>query len=297
MAHNKKSKKPIRNPIHIVFPKSGPVRKVEEKLPREQNSLELSISRKFLGALIHFIGIEYTDICSGSEPADVECKNLKGETIGIQIVEVVDKKQIELNEMRSSYKNALIKILGNDMLSFRGCRVTFYYLGEPNILSNVNSSKGKKIISILADFVKTLSPKVANLDVGKMSIFDTEELLEDGEFRIVVERCIAKDESNGVDVNCNGTGPSYKVGVSRGLLTSAVKSKIDLHYSRNSYKNFVLLAYSIDTLLMNQDPDVIECRMLLSTEVHPFDDSWCFFPYADDELGHIVHLWERTKEE
>lgn len=296
MSIDRKPKKPVRNPIEIVFPKSGPVRKVEEELPRKQESLELTIGKKFLGALKQFMGIEYTYLRSGSEPADIMCQDLNGQIVEIQIVEVVDKQLIRLQQMRSSYKEELIKVLGNEILLFNGCRVTLFFLGEPQYLPQVKSKEGQACISIIADFVRNVAKKAITIDVGKIFFRDTKNLPADGEVSVLVQRILPVGEPVHFEFNWNGAGPSYRVGVSRNLLTQAVESKVEKHYSKPSNGKFILLAYSIDTRpIEKQDPDVVKSRQLLSTSKHPFDAAWYIYPYAHRNTGSIIHIWDRNE--
>ncbi|MES4787174.1 MAG: hypothetical protein C4294_16680, partial [Nitrospiraceae bacterium] len=88
-----------------------------------------------------------------------------------------------------------------------------------------------------------------------------------------------------------GGGPSYRMDISRGLLTQAVQSKIAKRYTKPTVGKFVLLAYSIDTLLQDDDPDVSESRRILESSQHLFDGAWFIYPYADKELGALVHVW------
>ena len=89
MSDRRKPKKPVRNPAHIVLSKGRPARRVVEELPREQEALEFTVGRKFLGAFQRFEGVQFHDLQRGSEPADLMCKSSSGHTVGLQIVEVI----------------------------------------------------------------------------------------------------------------------------------------------------------------------------------------------------------------
>jgi hypothetical protein len=51
------------------------------------------------------------------------------------------------------------------------------------------------------------------------------------------------------------------------------------------------LAYSVDSLLGKDDPDIAESQRLLETLPHPFDEVWFLYPYAEKDLGALVHVW------
>ena len=63
-------RKPDRPLAHIAFSKSGRVRKVVERLPREKDALEMAVVRKFAGALQQR-GVALTGLALANEPADV----------------------------------------------------------------------------------------------------------------------------------------------------------------------------------------------------------------------------------
>jgi hypothetical protein len=111
-----KSKKPLRNPSHIVFQKGRAPYPVVEQFPRDQEDLELALGRKFLGALGRFKDIQLEGLARGSEPADLTCRSLDGTVIELQIVEVIDQRLRELRHMRSSYRDALLGVLGGDLV-------------------------------------------------------------------------------------------------------------------------------------------------------------------------------------
>lgn len=71
MSDRARPRKPLRNPSHIVFPKTGAPYPVVEQLPRDQEGLELALGCKFFGALRHFEGIQFDGLTRGAEPADL----------------------------------------------------------------------------------------------------------------------------------------------------------------------------------------------------------------------------------
>jgi hypothetical protein len=93
-----------------------------------------------------------------------------------------------------------------------------------------------------------------------------------------------------------GGGPSYRTDLARALLPAAVQSKIDKRYAKPASAKFWMLAYSVDTLLSKDDPDIVESRRLLETSTHPFDDVWFLYPYAEKDLGALVHVWPARRD-
>jgi hypothetical protein len=294
MSSNRKPRKPARNPTHIAYSDSGQVRKEIEELPREKENLEFTIVKKFLGALKYFKGIQYTELQQGSEPADLICKSTDGQTINIQVTEVFDPKLTKLQQMRSTYTIKLKELLGDEELLY-GCRVILEYSGPPPYLPPIKSMDGKARLSSLEDFIRIVAQEVSSLGVREWIFRDTKNLLPECEVGIFVERMHPIGELVRPEVIWTGANPPYRVDISRGLLTRSVQKKVDKLYSKPSEGLFLLLAYSIYSLLDENDPDVLETSQLLATEQHPFDDVWFIFPYVDKELGFIFRIWQREK--
>jgi hypothetical protein len=108
---------------------------------------------------------------------------------------------------------------------------------------------------------------------------------------VVVERFVPAGESVPFDFHWTGGGPSYRTDVPRRLLPAAVQSKIDKRYTKPASARFWLLAYSVDSLLSEDDPDIAESQRLLETSPHLFDELWFLYLYAEEELGALVYIW------
>ncbi len=291
MSNRRKPKKPVRNPAHFVFPKTGPVRRVIEEFPREQEDLEFTVGRKFLGALQRYKGVQYYDLCRGSEPADLMCRSTDGHTVGLQIVEVINQQLRQLQHMRSSYREALAQTLGIELLLFNGCRVSLGDSGEPPYLPPLTSPDGQACLQLLTEHIRKIAKDIHTLEVGKIRSRSTKTLNPERKVAVGVERILPSGEPVRLEFSWAGGGPSYRTDISRGLLTHAVQSKVAKRYAKPAVGKFVLLAYSIDTLLQDDDPDISESRHLFESSQHPFDDAWFIYPYADKELGALVHIW------
>lgn len=291
MSDRRKPKKPVRNPAHIVLSKGRPARRVVEELPREQEALEFTIGRKFLGALQRFEGVQFHDLCRGAEPADLVCKSTDGHTVGLQIVEVINQQLRQLKHMRSSYREALVQALGEELLLFNGCRVSLVDSGEPPYLPPLTSLDGQACLRVLTEHVWKVAKDIHTLEVGKIRSRSTRTLNPERKVSVLIERILPAGEPVQFEFSWGGCGPSYRTDISRGLLTQAVQSKIAKQYAKPTVGKFVLLAYSIDTLLEGDDPDVRESRRILESSQHPFDDAWFIYPYADKKLGALIHIW------
>ncbi|MBI2154424.1 MAG: hypothetical protein HYU24_12085 [Candidatus Rokubacteria bacterium] len=290
MSGPKKPKKPARFPSHLAFPKRGPVRRVVEPLPQTQAELELAIGHKFLGALAHFHGIHFKDLTSGVEPADLRCIDDSGRTVSIQVVEAVNQPLRQLIEMRSEYLAALQGIRAGFAQAFSGCAVAIVDTGDPPYLPRVHTEAGRRCLDqIRAGFVQ-IGRSIGQLPVGRLTRRDVQVRGPDRTLSLLVTRHEAPSTPDRFALSWGGGGPVYRTDLPRDILPAAIRTKLAKRYV-TADSRFILLVYSIDTLLTPEDPDVCEANRLLSTAKHPFGEAWYLYPYADASLGHVVKLW------
>jgi hypothetical protein len=193
--------------------------------------------------------------------------------------------------MRSSYREALVQTLGKELLHFNGCRVSLVDSGEPPYLPPLASPDGQLCLQLLTEHVQKVAKDIHTLEIGQIRSRSTKTLTPERRVAVGVQRILPAGEPVQLEFSWGGGGPSYRTDISRGLLTQAVQSKIAKRYAKPAFGKFVLLAYSIDTLLEGNDPDVSESRRILESSQHPFDDVWFIYPYADKELGALIHIW------
>lgn len=287
-------KKPARNPSHLVFPKAGPVRFVEEQLPRNQESLEFSLGEKFQGAMQAFHETSLVVSADRVEPADLRYTAVNGDHIDVQVVEVVDLRLRQLLRMRTSYVAAIHESPENGLSRYGGCWATLVDSAEPPYLPDPRTVEGQKCLHQLLDHIASVGESLGSLDVGRIRSRKTLVGSTGRSVALIVERLAPSSASTQFTLQWTGGGPPYRSDVSRGYLTAAVRSKIAKHYAKPASAQFWLLAYSIDVLLAKEDPDLLECRALLSTEDHPFDKVWYLYPYAAQKLGHLLSVWQRA---
>jgi hypothetical protein len=291
MTADRKPRKPLRNPSHIVFPQKGGPYPFVEQLPREQENLELVLGRKFLGALNRFEDIKLEGLARGAEPGDLTCHCPDGTPIQIQVVEVIDQRLRELRYMRSSYRDALVEALGDTLRSFSGCRVSLVDSGDPPYLPSVKSDEGRECLRLLGEHIRKVGAEIHSLEPGKIRNLSTKTVRPERSVGILVERFVQAGNDVPFQFLWTGGGPSYQTDLPRGLLPAAVRSKIDKRYAKPASAKFWLLAYSVDTLLSEDDPDIAEAHRILESSHRPFDDAWFLYPYAGKDVGTVVHIW------
>ena len=74
------------------------------------------------------------------------------------------------------------------------------------------------------------------------------------------------------------------------LLSRAIEGKLNKNYPRYQNGRLWLLAYSYDPRIL-QPEAIAQAKVLLESRQHPFDEVWCFFPYAAQDLGAIEKVW------
>lgn len=291
MNSKSRPRKPERNPAHIVFPAKGPVRKVEEKFPREQQGLELAIGEKFLGALKHFEGIDLVNLQKGEEPSDLVCESTDNKKVNIQIVEVVDLQLRELERIRSAYRKKILEKLGDTILDYNGCRIVLVDSSEPPYLPSPDSNDGEACLNTLLDLIRNSAIGIQSLGVGYIRSRRTTTHDPVRNVWLSIERKMQPSNPARFELHWTGGGPTHNDVPPGQFLLDAIKSKIKKQYSKSRGQKFLLLAYSIDKLIMRDDIDVVLAQEVLSGEKHPFDEVWYMYPYAEKRLGSIIRIW------
>lgn len=289
-----KDKKPLKpdRPVGVlVFPKKGGVYRKMEHFPRDQDELELTMGKKFLGSLSHFRGVQLSNLHPGSGRGDLLCTDKEGKTIKIQVVEIVNEQHRLLTEMRSSYSQAVETNFAEVLSSFSGCKVTLVDDGwqEP-YLPSIRTSEGKRCLQELGDGLQEIGSESSSLDCKKIRLRHLEIGPHCRRIGVVCERFAPSGKDVPFQFSWSGGLPGYKLGEPRNLLTRAVLIKIGKQYSKPT-EPFWLLAYSTDTLLSEDDAEIIETGKLLGENKHPFDEVWYMYPRPVEDLGFIVRIW------
>ena len=195
MPPRKRPQKPLRNPSHLVFPRSGPIRFVEEQMPREQESLEATLGEKFRGSLEHFLELSLTPETQKCEPADLSYVDSQGARVDVQVVEVVDLILRAVSRMRSSYSTAVQSSLGATLHRFGGCRVTLVDSGDPPYLPLIGSAEGQRCLHQLVSYIASVAEGISTLQVGGLRSGQTTVGAVNRSIGLVVERLAPQIES------------------------------------------------------------------------------------------------------
>lgn len=283
----KRPLKPDRPIASIAFPKSGRPHLEVERLPRTQRELELAIGSKFLGAPAHFRSERYADLRPGSEPADLVCKRKDGSEVAIQVVEVVDQNVRLLQTMRSSYVAAIEAKHHAVLATFSGCSVTLVDSGAPPYLPPVKTAPGRASLLQLASGLTVIASDISSLQLRQIRSRRLSIGPDRTDVHVLCERFAAGGDDVPFSFQWSG---GYRVDQPRRILSGAVEQKLRKRYAKPAAA-FWLLAYSTDTLLMDDDPDVPTTRHVLASGGHVFDAAWFLYPYNDVDLGHLLRVW------
>jgi hypothetical protein len=166
MAKKRQPLKPDRPIASLAFSDKGKVRLRIEHPPRTQNELELRIGEKFLGSLSHFNGLVLTDLASGEGRGDFTCRDLGGQLLKVQVIEVVDPIQRVLTERRRMYTDAIV--LSDWLPSYTGCRLSIVDSGSQPFLPPICTSDGESCLAEFLQRLKEMGREIHTLSVGKL---------------------------------------------------------------------------------------------------------------------------------
>ncbi len=290
---SKRKKQPLKPPVtfgSIVFSKDGRVRPNFEDLPRVQEDIELTIGKKFAGALKHFYGQTLEDLKKVEDSADLMCVGENEAEVRIQVAEVVWQKRRTIDNRRQTYLRKIEADISEVLELFSGYRLSIADAGDEPFLPPLKSKEGQAHLLDLVSKLKELGEGLATLADGKrrirkwkigslqiMLVADCERIAPQGEYLPLVR----------------WTGAYvYRDDERLSLIADEIKKKIKKGYAKSSAE-FWLLVYSVDILPKADDPEVDEARKLLRSMQHPFDQVWFFFPYSNQDLGHLIPLFLR----
>ena len=286
--HPKKPSSPLG---HIIFSKKGHVKKVIEQLPENKEELEQAIVNRFAGALTHFHKRHIENINKSDPWPDFEGYEGK-DTIGIEIVEIVNSRHNILRRRQEEYQAAILEQLGDSVNLFSGLHITLNDSYQMPPYPKINSPEGQEIVTIFVKNLAECANEIANYEVGRVFIREWQE--EDGKPKIgIYGRRIAHREAKlPPQIAFLGTFPESLDKV-RSLLAEVVQHKINKSYTPYEKGHLILLVYEVGTISV--DPGNSEAiqrtQNVLEKNQHNFDEVWYIFPYAERNLGALHKVW------
>jgi hypothetical protein len=198
--------------------------------------------------------------------------------------------------MRSSYAAAIEAQHQSVLSTFRGCSVTVVDPGDPPYLPPVATTAGRTCLLELVRGLEVIGSEIASLQVRKTRSRRLRIGSHKRDVHVVCERFVSGEGDAPFSFRWSGGGPAYRTDQPRGMLSGAVENKISKRYTKPPGV-FWLLAYSTDTLLMQDDPDVLRARQVLAAGAQVFDGAWFLYPYNNVDLGQLLKIWPPDERE
>ena len=293
MASKKQPRKPSQPLGHIVFPKKGPVRKVIEALPEDKEELEEAVVTKFAGALTHFEGRHIQNITKADPWPDFEGTEGTG-TVGIEIVELVNKRHNILRSIQQAYEVAILNTLGDRVEMFSGLDITLDDNYQTPPYPNVNSVECRTIVETFVSNLLVSAPELERYAFRKVFIRRWQDDAESPKIGIHGHRIAGKEAGLPAHIRFFGSFPESADRVVY-LLAEAVAHKVAKSYTKYTKGSLTLLVYEVGSISVEpgESQAILKAREILEANEHNFDEAWYIFPYADRDLGAINKIWPR----
>lgn len=277
---------------HVVF--RGKERRtiaVTERLPTEKGSLEARIVQKFVEALRRSYRRDLTIIGALTEnDHDHRCTE-NGETIDIQVTEVINPRHAELRGVQQKYAKGVSASIKRMASELQGLYIVLEEGYQAPRYPTPSSSEGKHIIESYRQKFTANPDQLKKLPPGR---FHCENWVV-GRNRY---RCGfyavrgPQNESAALPSLRFSESFPYTDEEQNVLLANTVRQKINKRYATPA----LLLAYHVlgAPLSADQKPEPFDrARRLLEENDHPFCEVWYFLPMAGGKGGCAYPLWPR----
>jgi len=289
----KKSRKPAPPLAHIAFPKKGAVRKEVERLPDVQEELESIIGNKFIGALQHFEKRILVDLRKADPWPDFLCRDMAGQQLAIELVEVLHVAHSKQDNVRAKYRDQVRALISGLTEGLRGVdiRINDNYQNPP--FPSPASRTGKRLAMNIADLIRDTSPEIKTLPVGRVIIrdWDARQNIVPHLGLVCTRFAPAADAPKELFLDFFA-GYVIDKEAQESLLANVIQQKIEKKYPDSDAIGLMLLAYSLrGPIVIPESESVRRTQAALAAVSHPFKEVWYFFPYVDEDLGHLVKVW------
>lgn len=289
MTDKKRPRKPVPPLGHIVFPKAGPVRKVVEPLSDMQEDLETAVVQKFVGALKYFEGRTLTGLKKSDPWPDFTAR--EGTTNwAIELTELLEPKHAALYQLQQSYRAAIVDRLGGIPKFLDGIDVLIDDNYQQPPFPAAHTPQGDKIVSTIVNELNILSDDLAKLSVERILIRDMVGK-QDAVPRLRLSCFRFASANRPGRIHFSGTFP-IAIDDVRHLLQRTILSKLEKHYQSWEGHRFLLLIYELRMISVETGGVALAyAQNVLRSHDHPFNEVWYLYPYAEQDLGHLVRVW------
>ena len=288
----KRRKKPARKPSqplgHVSFLTDGGPLSFIEKLPYTQEDLEGAIVRKFVGGLKHFKQRELSPPTRGNPWPDFLTQE-GAQPVGIEVVEVLNVDHARKRAIQERYEDHLRTLVEGFSRELAGLSITLIDHYQEPPYPPLNSKKGQQLALSIVNNLLSLIPQLRDLPVGRPFIVHWQQDANQPQTGAAIRRLAPIGSERPPFLRFSGTFPD-SIENTQSLLLRAVEGKLNKNYPPYQEGRLWLLAYGYDPCIL--EPDAIApAKALLQAHQHPFDEVWCFFPYAAQNLGAIERVW------
>lgn len=271
----KKTNRPIST---MVFPAAGAPSLKLDPLPVDKDELEREIVERFVLAYEHLEGEALKCTGKAPEPGDVTIAGESGETIHIQLGEVVDKGRIQTNKRRSDYGTTLWETYPDLQDAYAGVQIAIIDSGDAFDLPRVDSSEGQIALRDLASEIESIIPIVQSLPnnaPGELRGKETRIRIAATTHALTVRllRYAKADSGSPVKWLWTGSHTVREPGLDKGF-TELMRKKLS-GYGPISVP-FWLVLYSLDCHCDETEQAALLDQ--LGEQRHPFDKVFLFYP-------------------
>lgn len=258
-----------------------------EALPESPKGLETTIVRKFIGALQHFEG-RHLEPPVANEPWPDFVTREGERQVGIEVVEVINPDHAQKRRTQQLYAAHVQELLDDALPQFAGLRIQLDDGYQDPPYPALSSAAGRALAESLAHNLREAEQTLQQLPVGRGRYLRWQAGPDVPNTGAIVTRQAPYESGIAVRIQYLGSFPESQDFQERRLVAT-IEGKIDKQYTRYAAGPLLLLAYGQDVPVA--DTEVDQARAGLRSGSHRFDEVWYFFPYAGEDLGHIVRIW------
>jgi hypothetical protein len=294
------NRKPPRKPsmplAQITFRAAGGVDATVEPLSPLKEELELTIVRKFV-ASVQAEGLPKPEPKRADPWPDVEVR-IDGQSIGIEVVEVIDPDHAQKRATQERYLVALLPLLTDLEERLHHVVMTVVDGYQEPRWPNASSPQGQRLVLHIAERIRGLSSELAVMP-SSARLHRSWNDFEGSSLQLGLlasgGRRIAAAQGSGLDLGFSGTFPSDVASI-RGLLAGAITAKITKSYAPYPNGGLWLLAYAQDFSAVDEE-SVTCAQKAVSGVEHNFEAIWAFFPLPGERGGHARQVFHRARQQ
>lgn len=173
---------------------------------------------------------------------------------------------------------------------FSGCRLTLIDEGGEATLRDARTKSGQQAFEELERELRSIGEGLSSPAVGKRRV--REIVVTPAKFRLLVDCTRLVDSRPDLPPLFHWAGGYHVEPKDQGRLFIAEIDKKRQRYRKPVPGKFWLLMYSSDMLPQESDPMVVAAKQHVRTVAHPFDAVWFLYPYSNQDLGHLLNLFQ-----